>query len=511
MSEAWQELDCSQRSNCATVVCVQRVLSAERVRSALGGAAWSHPVYLDLADRLRAAITDGRLPAGSRMPSERHLTLGLGVSRTTVTRAYAGLREQRYLLTRQGSGSVVHLPEVPGGRIDHLLSPAGGGTGVLDLTTTASPAGPWLQQAYAEAMEVARGYLPGVGYYPSGLPVLRDLLAQRFTDRGLPTSAEQILVINGALSGVAIATRALLGHRRMGRVVMESPTYPNAITTLDGAGARILAHSVDPTALGAEWDPSGLNVLMRQARPRAAYLVPDFHNPTGALMDPAQREQVGSVLRRSGTVPIIDETPVDLASDEAVQASMPPPLACFVPDSITVGGVSKAFWGGLRIGWMRVPRARVAQVAASRLALDLGAPVLEQLAVVSLLRRAGEILPQRRRSFSAAREALTLQLRETLPSWSVPSPPGGLTLWCELPRPVSTALVRAAAGHRLMLAAGPTFAPVGGMDRWVRLPFVLPADDLTEAVRRLGVAWAEIEQPGPSPGSRGPVASPIIA
>jgi DNA-binding transcriptional MocR family regulator len=490
---------------------VQRVLSTERVRVVLGQAAWVPPVYQDLGDRLRSAITDGRLPAGSRMPSERDLTRALGLSRTTVTRAYGALREQRYLITRHGSGSTVHLPDVPGGRIDHLLSPGTAGSGVIDLTTTASPAGPWLQQAYAEAAQAAMAYLPGVGYYPSGLPVLRELVAQRFTDRGLPTGADQILIINGALSGVAVASRALLGGHRGGRVVVESPTYPNVIATLRSQGSRLVAHGVDPVAAGEEWDPAGLEALLGQVRPRAAYLVPDFHNPTGALMDAAQRERVGSALRRAGTVPIIDETAVDLPAQQTTPVAMPPPLASFVADSITVGGVSKSFWGGLRIGWMRVPRQRVARVAATRLSLDLGAPVLEQLAVVALLSRADEILPLRRQGFRDSREALTQQLHERLPSWSVPRPAGGLTLWCELPRPVSTHLARAAAGQGVMLAPGPTFAPAGGMDRFLRLPFVLSPEDLSEAVRRLSRAWAEVEQPGAWIEAGTVASAPIIA
>ncbi|MGB7448446.1 MAG: PLP-dependent aminotransferase family protein [Ornithinimicrobium sp.] len=488
---------------------MQRVLSGDRVRVALGQAPWSSPVHLDLSERLRAAMTDGRLSAGSRMPSERELTRALGLSRTTVTRAYAALRENGYLVTRPGSGSVVHLPDVPGGRIDHLLSPGGAGDEVIDLTTTASPAGPWLHAAYSEAMEAAVGYLPGVGYYPSGLPVLRDLVAQRFRDRGLPTSADQVLIVNGALSGVAVASSMMARARRSAPVLLESPTYPNAIATL-GAAARLVAHPVSHHASGEQWDPDGLEAVLRQSRPRAAYLVPDFHNPTGALMDTAQRQRVGAALQRSGTVPVIDETPVDLAADETTQASMPPPLACFVPDAITVGGVNKSFWGGLRIGWMRVPRSRHAQAAASRLALDLGTPVLEQLAAVSLLSRADDILPERRRSFRVARDALRQELQHAFPSWSVPTPAGGLTLWCELPRAISTELVRAASRNGLMLAAGPSFAPAGGMDRYLRLPYVLPPEDLVEAVRRLGAAWTEVERAGSFVGERNP-APPIIA
>ena len=68
-------------------------------------------------------ITDGRVPVGARLPSERELTDALAVSRTTVTRAYAELRDHGFLVSRQGSGSVASLPANRGHRGDHLLPP----------------------------------------------------------------------------------------------------------------------------------------------------------------------------------------------------------------------------------------------------------------------------------------------------------------------------------------------------------------------------------------------------
>jgi DNA-binding GntR family transcriptional regulator len=44
----------------------------------------SAPGYLALADRIRLLVLDGRLPVGTRLPSERDLSAQLGVSRTTV-------------------------------------------------------------------------------------------------------------------------------------------------------------------------------------------------------------------------------------------------------------------------------------------------------------------------------------------------------------------------------------------------------------------------------------------
>ena len=101
------------------------VMGAKRLVGIIGDGPWKTPAFESLAAAVAAAITDGRLPVGARLPSERELASATGLSRTTTGRAYAQLREQEYILTRRGSGSVVQLPSVPGGRIDHLLSPAG--------------------------------------------------------------------------------------------------------------------------------------------------------------------------------------------------------------------------------------------------------------------------------------------------------------------------------------------------------------------------------------------------
>ena len=50
------------------------------------------PAYAALADRIRLLVLDGRLSLGTRLPAERELAGHLGLSRTTVSAAYADLR-----------------------------------------------------------------------------------------------------------------------------------------------------------------------------------------------------------------------------------------------------------------------------------------------------------------------------------------------------------------------------------------------------------------------------------
>lgn len=467
---------------------MERTLSATRAAALLAGYDRS-PAYRGLAEAFRRLIADGRVPVGTRLPSERDLSGVLGVSRTTVTRAYALLAEWSYAAARQGSGTVAALPAARGHRGDHLLAPFDGPTDAIDLTCGASLPPSGVQQAYEAAVAELPAYLPGTGYYPTGLPALREALAARFTARGLPTRPEQVLVTSGALAGVAVAARAVVSTGD--RVLVDSPTYPNAIATLQRAGGRLAG--VDLDARG--WDVESVAAAVRQVGPRAAYLIPDFHNPTGALMTEQDRAAVAGALRAGRVTAIVDESLVDLALDGQ---QVPVPFAALAPDTLTVGSASKGFWGGLRVGWVRVPEPRQAAVVASRLSLDLGAPVLEQLVLLQLLAREQEVLTERRDGLRLSRNALADALARELPQWRVAVPGGGLSLWVELPEPLSSTLTAVAERHDVLLASGPSFAPEGGLERFLRLPFTLPGDRLLPAVPRLRAAWDEARSTGVS-------------
>jgi DNA-binding transcriptional MocR family regulator len=478
---------------------MQRTVGASQVAVLVAGFD-PDPAYRGLAEALRVVITDGRVPVGVRLPSERQLTAELSVSRTTVTRAYAELRDHGFLVSRQGSGWVTTLPEARGRRGDHLLPVGDEPHGKIDLTMAAHAADPCILAAYRWAVEQLPGYLAGAGYHPAGLPELREAVAASFADRGLPTDPDQIVITPGALAAVAIAARALV--RRGTRVLMESPTYPNAIATFERAGARVSGVDAGHADAGQDYcgqvysarESSGLSwagnvaAAAEQLRPAAAYLVPDFHNPTGALRSDQARQQVADVLGRAGATAVIDETFVLLNLDDF---PMPAPFASYHADTLTVGSLSKSFWGGLRVGWLRVPAPRMDAVVRARLSLDLGSPVLEQLVGARLL--ANRPLPgeQLRNRLRAARDTALAALARHLPDWSVRRPPGGLSLWCGLPEARSSALVAKAEEHGVLLAAGPEFAPEGGLDRFVRIPYSQPEDILTDAIARLASAWRD--------------------
>lgn len=475
--------------------------SARRLAELVGDLTTDRPPrYAALAARVRMLVADGRVPLGTRLPAERDLATALDLSRATVTAAYARLRDDGWATARQGAGTFAALPAGPS-RGAWVPGPVDDGT--IDLAHAAPSAPASVPAAFAAALTELPRYLPQHGYHPGGLPDLRARIADRFTARGLPTTPEQVLVTAGALHGVATAFQTVL--RRGQRLLVEQPTYPNALDAARAQGARLL-----PTALEPEDPGAWLEVTERAlagARPTAAYLMPDFQNPTGLLLDAPGRERLARALRRAGTTAVIDETFTELWLD----TPPPPPLAAFGAGHLSVGTLSKTAWGGLRIGWVRGEADVVQRLTAVAVRSTMAGPVMEQLAACALLDGAEAALEEHRRGLRERRAVLTTELRARLPAWRVPEPPGGLVLWCGLPSPRSRALVSAAERYGLRLAAGPLFGTGHALDDRLRLPFTQPPEVLRTAVGLLAQADADAERyAGPAGTSDRSPADPVV-
>lgn len=438
------------------------------------------PVYQQLADALRLVILDGRLPLDCRLPGERELSTLLGVSRTTLASTLALLREQGYLVSRQGSGSVTLLPESR-----PALSPLPGVAPGLDLSSAALTAGPEIHQAYACALRQLPEYLSTTGYNSQGLLTLRQVIAERYSARGLPTDADEIMIVNGALSGLGLVLRLLTGPGD--RVVTENPTYSVALATIAGASCRPVAVSLPESG----WDVEGLAATIAQTSPRLVYLQADFHNPTGHCMDAGTRERICDIAARSRTALVVDETMVDLWFDQPP----PPPMAAFdkADNVITLGSAAKSFWGGLRIGWIRACKKTLHALLQVRNTFDLGTPVLEQLATIALFKEADNFLPARRDMLRQRRDASFAAVCNLFPDWKTRQPQGGLSWWIELPEAQATVFAAHAESAGIRIGAGPRFGVDGAFERYLRLPYTLEVPAMLQALQRLQPIWHQLQ------------------
>ena len=437
-----------------------------RLVAQLGHHVGAGPAYLALADGIRRLALDGRLPVGARVPSERDLAAALRVSRNTITAAYDVLRAEGYLTSARGGGSRIGLPAGAPIRPD---LPADARPGVLDLTVAALPAPPQLLDAVDAAARSLRPLLSGHGLHPFGLPQLREQIAAHLSDRGLPTRPTQVLVTNGALHAWDLLLRVLT--KPGDRVLVEQPTYPAVLDAVEGHALRAV-----PLAVSADgWE-------LPAPTARLAHVTPDAQNPTGLVATPRQRDHLLAGL--AGQHVVADETFADLVLDGPV----PGPMATRSRDVITVGSMSKAFWAGLRVGWVRGEPELLARLARARGASDLAGPVLDQLVAAHLLAAAEQVLPLRREQLRRRRDALCAALGAALPGWRFVRPAGGMVLWVELPEPGATRLAAHALDLGLRVTPGPRFAVDGLGDRFLRLPYTSAVESMPAIVQLLGQA-----------------------
>ncbi|WP_314425023.1 PLP-dependent aminotransferase family protein [uncultured Microbacterium sp.] len=441
-----------------------------------------------LAEHVRALILDGRLTVGERLPSERSLALELRRSRSTTTRVYDLLESDGYVSRRHGGGTRVTLP--------HTASSAESAPdeSAIDLSIASMDSTPGLYDATVRSLPRLAALRGTSGYSLRGLPELREAVARRFTERGLPTHADEIMITSGALNAVNLVLAAI--GRRGERALVEQPTFPHALEALHRHGYRPLPTPVDVTG----WDERHLTDTLLHGRPHVAYLIPDFHNPTGATLSDAARSRIAATARSVGTHLIVDETTAELDID---RGWAPLPFGAFSPQIITVGSMSKIAWGGMRIGWIRAERSVMTRLLAARPSFELGTALLEQCIAVELLQDMPALTAHVASRLHAGRHAVAAGLAsfETI---SMPRTSGGLSVWLDLGSPVSTALSLAARDHGLILPPGPRFSTGGVLERRLRLPITLPPERTADAMARLRLAWDDIVTGGSAAGAEMP-------
>lgn len=456
--------------------------------------AWSQgsePVYRRLANGMRSAVLRGDLAPGSRVPAERNLSRLLAVSRTTVVSAYEILRQEGWLESRQGSGTTVR--SAPRRSEPRTVEPQSfrrhpvyrslieGSGGTIEFLGAHLPGAGAIPDDIGSLKEGVARLARGHGYLPAGLPELRRGIAKRLDARGLPTREDQVLVTSGAQQAIGLVASLFL--QRGDAVALESPTYLGAMDLFTNAGAHLVPVPVGERGVSAE----ALRDVVARASPRLVYLVPTFHNPTGALVPEAARRAIARIADVSG-VPIVED---DTLADLTLGPEPPPPIAAFSREGpvVTIGSLSKVLWGGLRIGWIRAPEPILARLTRLKILTDLGSSILSQLAAVELLTRIEAIRRARRREVRTKYGRMARLLKTLLPSWSWTPPAGGLSLWVKLPHGDATGFAQVALRHGVAIVPGPLASPdSSGTDR-IRLPFVHEPDTMTDGMQRLARAW----------------------
>lgn len=429
------------------------------------------PRFRQLYRALRAAILDGTLAAGAKLPATRALAAELGLSRTTVLLAFEHLAAEGYLAGRHGSGSYVEAAPAPR---------------VPAATRRAGERPPRLS-AYGNALAAARrrplysGYIadraplpydfrygaPAMADFPvrawqrclgrrarrasaraydyghrQGSPALRAALADYLRRaRGIACDADEILIVNGSQQALDLGARVLLDRGE--RAVVEEPGFEGARNAMRAAGAGLVLAPVDAEG----FDPAVLASAARTAR--LAYVTPSHQYPLGGVMPYARRIALLDWAARTDAWVIEDDY------DSEFRYGGRPLEALKALDEqrrvLYVATCSKVMFPALRIGYAVLPPALIEPLTRAKAVADGGSPVLEQDALADFI-GSGAFERHLRRSrtrIGARRAALLAALqRELGDAVEVSGANAGmhLVVWLrDVLAPQLGALVRAAA------------------------------------------------------------------
>lgn len=305
---------------------------------------------------------------------------------------------------------------------------------------------------------------------------LRELVASRHG-----AGSAQVLITAGSQQGLDLLARVLIDPGDV--VVVEEPGYVGAIQALRAS---------EPQLVGIEVDADGMRTDLLEAelvaglRPKLVYTVPNFQNPTGAVLSPDRRAHLGALADRYGFVLVEDDPYGELYFD----TPPPPSLRSFGANVVTLGSSSKILAPGLRVGWLVAPEALIGPTVRLKQAADLHTSSLSQRIVAELLGDAAFLAAH----LPAARSVYRVQaaaLSEALPLGCVAAPcRGGLFLWVTTdPAADTDRLLEIAVDHGVAFVPGSAFRLDGSTHATMRLSYAtLDPAGLATAGSRLAAA-----------------------
>ncbi|TDV47053.1 PLP-dependent aminotransferase family protein [Actinophytocola oryzae] len=379
---------------------------------------------------LRAAIRDGQLAPGLRLPSSRDLAAQLGVARGTVTAAYGQLTAEGYLTARRGSGTSV--ASSLGGPVASAAPAAQATPWRFDLRPGVPALGEFPRAEWVAATRSALAELPdeALGYPdPAGLAELRSELSA-YLGRVRAVSATDLVITHGGAEGLSLLAAVLRAHGHT-TIGVEDPGHPGQLELLGEHGLR-------PAPVPVDGD--GLVVSAIPPEVRAVVVTAAHQFPLGVALHPARRHALLEWARACDGVVIEDDYDAEHRYDRpalrAMQAMDPTRV-------VYLGSVSKTLAPALRLGWLALPPALYQNTVRRKHLTDLGCSPLPQAAFARLLRGGGydRHLRRARASYRRRRDALLTAVSSFLPEWRPIGVAAGLHVVLRLPDGVSDSVV----------------------------------------------------------------------
>lgn len=347
---------------------------------------------------------------------------------------------------------------------------------VLDVVT----------QVLTESSAIALQYAGG-----QGRSELRERLAMLMAEEDTPADPEDMVVTAGAQQGLDLIAKVIVDPGDV--IAIEAPAYVGALSAFGAYEPRYLQIDLDRDGMIVEQLE---DALLKGARPKFVYTVPNFHNPAGVTMSRERREHLVALCREA-SIPIVEDNPYGLLRFEGERH---PTLRSLDPENVIyLGTVSKLFAAGLRVGWTVAAQGVTQRLILAKEAADLCCSSLNMLVVERWLTSEHwrPALVGLVDTYRSRRDAMLSALAEHFPTQSTwTHPAGGFFIWATLPEHLDTRMMLAAAiDRRVAYVPGTGFYPDGRGRSSMRLAFCYPSEDrIAEGVHRLGELLADEDE-----------------
>ena len=320
-----------------------------------------------------------------------------------------------------------------------------------------------------------------------GVPILREVLAQRASERDTPTSVDNIIITAGAQQAIELVARAFVD--RGDYIITEYPTYVGALQAFNYYQARYATVDMDDEGMIIEQAEEKI----LKYKPKLIYTVSNFQNPTGITMSLERRIKLIELASRHN-IPIIDDNPY---GDIRFAGEPVPSLRALGGDHvIALRSFSKIVAPGLRLGWMTGPEKIMGYFERVKQCTDLHTNTLCQYLIYEYI-AAGKLdthITKIVKDYRAKRDLMVETMRAEFPDgirWTEPE--GGLFLWVELPEHVSAKeLLPKAVEMKVAYVYGQPFFPDGRGQNTLRLNFSnATLENIKEGIKRLGKLFKE--------------------
>lgn len=437
------------------------------------------PRYQHLVDEFSRRIRSGELRPGAQLPTVRALMQQQGMALATAARVYRALEAVGLVVGEAGRGTFVRDTSLPRSHGPLAQQPSGGG--LVDLSFN-YPALPGQAELLREGLRelAASGDLDALLHSApqGGRPHERLTAAKHLRNRGIRVGAAQVLIVNGAQQGLALAALALL--KPGDALAVDALTYP-------GIKALAEAHRIELCALPqreGHTDLDALAALCRRRPLRAIYSMPTLHNPLGTVMSAADRARLVALAERHDLLIIEDGAYAFLAEPAA-----PGPLFTLAPQrTVYVSGLSKSVASGLRVGFVAAPPALVPALEQAQRASTWNTPSLA-VALACRWIEAGTVdaLEEAKRRDARRRQTLA---RRVLQGCSVMAHPRAYYLWLALPEGLRADSVAAALQREgVLLSTAEPFAATSHVPQALRVALgSVPLATLEGALGRVRAA-----------------------